>query len=526
MPTFFDLPLELRREVYSYFLLDSSVFNVDESFDGSQDFLRSGPTHGDLFPGMRCVSSLPMAKFDRQRLPRLNFCTSLFTTNKRLSEESLQYFYTENKFVLFCCDLRGVGRYASRLIPLVSLDGCPRKDTKFLIGNLPVIVSMSFKFKGQCRISGFGTSLVVFAARHLETFAMILNYWHFTLGKVPKRMWIEVDIEINLRRGKYVYTAPNALQEGRGIASTIVNGFKHLKRFCDPTTTIWTIYPDITGDLPKALAESIADSLQQPKGVESLMANCQFALQQGNELRDSGEFHLGTLWHFFAVNLYRAAFKTYLKEEHPKKFGPDIFNLTEQIGITARMVAGGGNETEPVRRDYELDVYAKRLFSAAIAFSKEYYAKGFSEEYYAEEAPPRLLGRLHAHLGQVFVDLKAPSRAHRQFDIALDYLPHDADLLAKVMHFEQLAHQEREDAMLGFREFYSRFDDQSDSLKAQRSPSGPLHKMCKICDGMTRIHAHKSQLLQQQASVNSILQHARFAVPLNYHILSAHIQTH
>ena len=177
MATFFDLPLELRREVYSYLLLDSSVFNVDERHDGFGDFLRSGPTHGDLFPGMRCASSLPSRRFDQRRLPRLNFCTSLFTTNKRLSDESLQYFYTENKFVLFDLDLWGVGRYASRLIPLVCMDEYSTKDTRFLTKNLPMIVTMSFKFRRQCLIPGFASaSRVVFAARHLEIFTMILNY--------------------------------------------------------------------------------------------------------------------------------------------------------------------------------------------------------------------------------------------------------------------------------------------------------------------------------------------------------------
>ena len=265
-------------------------------------------------------------------------------------------------------------------------------------------------------------------------------------------MWVDMSIGFNFTGGKYAYTSADALQEGRGITSSIVNGFKHLKRFCNPNTTTWIIYPDITGDLPQALAQSIAHSLRQPKTVESLMANCQFVFQRGTELRDSGLVYLGTLWHFFAINLYQAAFKAYLKEDRPIEYGPDIFNITEQIGMTARMISGRGDETKPMLRDYELDVYAKRVLSAAIAFSNEYYVEG---------VPPRLLGRLHARLGQVFIDLGEPSRAYRHFDQALDYLPQDTKILARVRVFERLAHKQREEAILGFREFWSQQEDSS-----------------------------------------------------------------
>ncbi|MCJ1326076.1 hypothetical protein MMC10_002740 [Thelotrema lepadinum] len=431
MAKFLDLPLELRREIYSYLLLDINVSSLyDEEPNCSLGYLRGNEVFNSLFPSL---SFSHIVEPEEETVPRLKFCTSLFTTNKQLSKDALDYFYTENKFVGVECPSSSptFGCWIGELIPLALVEIKVLQNTVSLEKNLIMMGNLISRW-GEKPARSSGT-IIVFAARHLRTFAQMLNYWqaqYDILPQVPAQpLTIDLTMQFNLKSGRYDY---GYLGTGQGgTISTLVDGLKALRKYVHPTTTTWRSTLHIRGDLPQDLAKEIDESFQHEITVESLMDTCRIWLRQGNKNLRFSHSNLAMKWYTFAANVKDKAWEGYASDTSQTGFGqPTIYYICAHMGLTCASI-----------REF---AFAQHIWGKIL---QEY----MNSKKDHDERTQKFLGRLHGHMGSAFMDLDKPSRALRHFRRAFAYIPNDRNILMALYQLENQAHSEEEKAMQALR---------------------------------------------------------------------------
>lgn len=156
-PTFQTIPLELRRKVYDYLLLDQNV----------------------------CYT-----KVDKRMQSR--YCTSLFTVSQQISMESLDYFYTQNVFVGIQSNLGYFLDFCHRGIPIIigeSVRNTRRWKKHMLEINLHIRLTTGGKGSGVRNEN----IPAVFAARHLPNFVHFLNGEHSTLRSTSNQTQLTLE---------------------------------------------------------------------------------------------------------------------------------------------------------------------------------------------------------------------------------------------------------------------------------------------------------------------------------------------
>jgi hypothetical protein len=192
-----DMPLEIRRNIYANLLLDQNV-----------------------------------SRFDAKGYVSPHFETSLFTVNKEISAESLQFFYTENAFISFevrvPLKVDKLHRTGFKLLPESRVRCCRNFIVKFQLQRVPK------EYTGNSAGYEIVPSMfAIFAARQLPLFMMLVNHSNihsWNMGFVP-----EVKLVFRAGRG-YFKNQDQTL-------AMLVNSFKRLRGNLDPNARISGVGP-------------------------------------------------------------------------------------------------------------------------------------------------------------------------------------------------------------------------------------------------------------------------------------------
>jgi hypothetical protein len=148
-PSFHLLPLEIRWKIYSHLLFDENVAETTED-----------------------------------KKLRLRFATALFTASRQISSESLDFFYSENTFLLLETNIKELFSAAQDAIPMIRHDNTAGY-------RLPHLASAIRFNRTSYR---FDVSYAIFASRNLPTLVQLLNTEHL------QRSIAEIDLTLNFAR--------------------------------------------------------------------------------------------------------------------------------------------------------------------------------------------------------------------------------------------------------------------------------------------------------------------------------------
>ena len=264
MHSFTELPFELRRTIYSHLLEDDNPCYP----------LAVKPTISYLFD-------------DRLRSrPRPVFCTSLFTVNKQVSAETLEYFYSQNLFVSvedFMTDCRNC------YFPLITLDN----ETTTTMPQIPSQnLALTIRMEGAGKIDrqfaphGFCKEKIVFSGRHLAMFLVLMSHSPKWTGIPEPVDGIGITFTFNLKRGKYNFSlVPRNID-------TIVDAIAMLRDFPKSTNLTGGIAYSIDGDIldnNRELAKELIDGFLSPFDRQVLCRDISFILREANARRDLGQ---------------------------------------------------------------------------------------------------------------------------------------------------------------------------------------------------------------------------------------------
>ena len=201
MSCFDNLPREVRSNIYRFALEDTEVAELQKVSNN---------------PGMDrewgLNEFLPPSATTRLR-PR--YCTNLFTVSKRISEESLEYFYKHNKFTAFEIPHDLVVRTVHSLIPLVIRNNSLRNEAraadsfgyKTYVHHVMLRARVSSYSHGAALPYDSGPKVLIFAAKHIPVFNRLLSIpWHdLGIELASMSMVPLVVLDWNLAEGKYHY---------------------------------------------------------------------------------------------------------------------------------------------------------------------------------------------------------------------------------------------------------------------------------------------------------------------------------
>ena len=257
MTYFTTLPLELRREIYSYLLLDVNV--VEETL-GTNCRSASGES----------VSLTP------------KFSTSLFQVSKQISQESLLYFYAENAFVLLFIPFFPAASTCRLLLPCIwPVEG----EDETMLHGASQNVAMAAMFKHhhpeesdpECSTT---TWPLVCSARHLPHFISILNSQNPSCVEAHKT--VHIYLNFHLDRPPY---ADNA-----AIADLLVTSFKSLRISTFSKDKHPTFILSVSGALDDEAATNLRETTLAPFCMKDVLNNCRLLFQLGDEHSRHGRF--------------------------------------------------------------------------------------------------------------------------------------------------------------------------------------------------------------------------------------------
>ncbi|MCJ1332167.1 hypothetical protein MMC10_008859 [Thelotrema lepadinum] len=249
------LPLELRQLIYSYLLLDTNV----TYFNGTRSFASAG--------------------FQPRLLTR--FAVSLFTLNRRVSQEALEYFYYQNGFVALQNFFPDFAQFVSRLIPMVILDkrarcSCPYLEQIFVF---KASMTCAKDKKDIQRDYSCGVTLV-FSTTHLTLTMTLLKYWMSLLESVES---VAISLTFNLKSGRYDYSQVNR------ITTSVMSGVTCLTNFPALPYRGGQSKYEIYGDIGVDQASELFWIMHVPMTVTTFIADIRLLLQQAKMKQDCGE---------------------------------------------------------------------------------------------------------------------------------------------------------------------------------------------------------------------------------------------
>ena len=183
MASFTALPVEIRREIYSYLLLTHNA-HVEEPVECSG-------TASD--EGIVLIPSIS---------------TSLFTVNKKISAEALWYFYRENSFVAICSEMYNAFAYIRAVVPCFRFRPYSKVDRREIRKRQTclrkVILIGTFKLRHPVshRPDKAERDVHVCATRHLLVLIRLLNVSHLGCA-VPGQ---SIEAKFNFKLGRTYYT--------------------------------------------------------------------------------------------------------------------------------------------------------------------------------------------------------------------------------------------------------------------------------------------------------------------------------
>ena len=206
MPSFLDLPFELRRMVYSHLLLDTNVMDMLQWYG---------------------LPNTPPRSLEECFQPV--FCTALFRVSKQVSIESLEYFYTENAFIAVQSCFKSTLDYISIQIPHLFPESSAHQTDKALDRKFPLTLHMDTDEQGLPHSQSIvRKEKVVFALKHLPKVLTMLKYdegWGYTY--YPNKAFC-LHFTLNLKRGEYDFSQKPRITTSIYSALKVFQGFNQL----------------------------------------------------------------------------------------------------------------------------------------------------------------------------------------------------------------------------------------------------------------------------------------------------------
>ena len=264
MVTFINLPLEIRREIYQYLLLGSEV---SERFEHDRNAVRS---QGIVL-----------------QIPQIS--TGLFTVNKQISCEALQYFYQQNAFVAIKAPFGPAFRYCRFLFPCFSWLSWGQEEADLdnrmqCIEKVGLVINWASKLLSPRSVNDAEIAALrepqtlVFSIRYLPTAIRILNNEQYPW--LPNK---KIEMHLNFRLGSsFCKGYPK-------FADVIVSSLKNLKTHYikDHEPYVWV---SISGDIDKGRSDSLLTSKLPHHSRRDPILNCEWAIEMGDRESRKGNF--------------------------------------------------------------------------------------------------------------------------------------------------------------------------------------------------------------------------------------------
>ena len=248
MPSFTTLPFEIRREIYSYLLL------------------------GDTIPSA-----------SRSRILRPNYATTLFCVNRQISTESLDYFYTQNAFILvqwetqFCMEFSMLRQLCS-LVPCLPEQPPP---SHLVAGRFPLTLGLNYTRSYPGYRSSKVTSFIM-SSRELHLFVKVLNAFHFRLMDGECFNSFALSLEFHPKD-------PPA-EESLTLKNRIIDNLSQLRTpETAPDDDFFMFELDVVGGLDDDRAEIMQEQLYEVLSGENLIQLGRDVLKEGREQFQSGD---------------------------------------------------------------------------------------------------------------------------------------------------------------------------------------------------------------------------------------------
>ncbi|KAI4155226.1 MAG: hypothetical protein LQ340_001136 [Diploschistes diacapsis] len=264
------LPIEIRLDIYSYLLEDTKVTEMDQGI-GHQKH------HEWLRP---------------------NYCTALFTVNKQLSKESLEFFYMKNSFISFNFQESYLAYTAYRLFAAVRLQPTLQGGKGPKSENLLATITLQEQYRQARTLFNSEQYQLVFSVKHLETFATILNLSTRCAGlAAPNRK------SVYCFHCSYSNSGPYSLRRrGRPAMKTFLDGMKTLKGQRVPGSPASDPNPSHQY-FSEDEVQSIMNAPPRLTTIESILAEGKHVLTQAQGMCAAGFRHLADSWYLLALDL-------------------------------------------------------------------------------------------------------------------------------------------------------------------------------------------------------------------------------
>ena len=332
MATFIKLPVELRREIYRY-LLSSS--NVSEKFGNARCAVRS----------QGCVLQIPQIS------------TSLFTVNKQISSEALQYFYQQNAFVAINITMGHAFRHCKFLFPCFSWLSCSPEEANWhnrtqCIEKVGLVITWDSRGTTPDVASVDHLQTLLFSIRYLPAAIRILNNEQF-----PSMPSSRIEVQLNLRLGSSYCEGYSKFLDD--IVSSLKNVKSHSRSDKEPD--IWF---SVSGDIDKERSDSIKSIPIHRHDRTDPILRSKWAIEMGDTESIEGNFAQ-------AENYYDMATRFIDLFDYPLRHETHLISQCRVLKIQGHLKAASNCQKA---KDYEW-----ACVRAAIASKK-------SQNIYPEEA--------------------------------------------------------------------------------------------------------------------------------------------
>ncbi|MCJ1377612.1 hypothetical protein MMC17_000707 [Xylographa soralifera] len=188
MANFNDMPPEVRLRIYSYLLLSE-----------------------------RTVVPLAAGGSLKENILRSHYETALFTVNKKISNESISYFYSQNAFVAVETNMTRFLSECCRAIPM-NFGHCTTQFKGY------VLKLQFYQFTGHTSMRYSRCAFAVFSRRYLRNFIRLFEVNHSPLRHLSlQNITTRLDIVLKTKDGRF--------KDKPGIESSLVNDLKILQGF-------------------------------------------------------------------------------------------------------------------------------------------------------------------------------------------------------------------------------------------------------------------------------------------------------
>ena len=415
MYSFAELPFELRCNICSYLLKDDNTYYP---------------------PAGKSIVSWWMYDKPTSRPPQPVFCTSLFTVNKQVSAETLEYFYTQNLFVAVE-DVIADSCLKDYFL-FITLPHLPNETAttpQIPSQNLALTVRMegAEKIDKQFTTHGFRKK-IVFSGRYLGLFLVLMSHDSKWTGITEPVEGIGITFTFNLQRGEYNFSlVPRNID-------TIVDAIAMLRDFPKSANLIGGVAYCVVGDIldeNQKLAKELLDGFLSPYDRQVMYRDINFILREANARRDLGQLPQTVPVLYEGAENLLSRLVTYNPSHVSMDPEPCSLRSSEMLEIQLATQAGGFYQE---LCDF---VHAARAFQRAIFKYKNLQYSTPSDNY---------LTVLYRMCGQAFME---------QFNAARKGMGgHYSSPTDNISNVEDLLKCSLEDALLNFVLAYQQSPDQ------------------------------------------------------------------